>query len=190
LNEKTLNKEMAFSFEVVTPNFMKRRFRNLSLLFLLFSFPLFAFAEKLEKPVADHIIIEKKAHRMTLYRGKKVLKTYRISLGRAPIGPKEKRGDHKTPEGHYVIDGRNPNSAYHLSLHISYPTPTQTENAEALGLSPGGQIMIHGLPNGMPNVGSLQQLYDWTDGCVAVTNSEMDEVWNLVPDGTPVDILP
>jgi murein L,D-transpeptidase YafK len=169
---------------------MRRKFKNLILILLAGILPLSAHAKKSEKPSADRIVIEKDARRMTLYRGSKVLKAYRVSLGREPIGAKEKRGDHKTPEGHYVIDGRNPNSAYHLSLHISYPNSTQTAAAQAQGLSPGGLIMIHGLPNGMPDMGPLQRLYDWTDGCVAVTNSEMDEIWNLVPDGTSVDILP
>jgi len=170
---------------------MRRKFKSLILAFLVGVLPLSAAAKKSEKPTsADRIVIEKNARRMTLYHSNEVLKTYRVSLGREPVGAKEKQGDHKTPEGHYVIDGRNPNSAYHLSLHISYPNSSQTESAQEQGLSPGGQIMIHGLPNGVPDLGPLQRLYDWTDGCVAVTNSEIDEIWNLVPDGTPVDILP
>jgi len=169
---------------------MKNKLGKLIVTFLILAFPLSASANKSGKPNADRVVIEKDARRMTLYQGKKVLKTYRISLGKEPIGAKQKQGDHKTPEGHYVIDWRNPYSAFHLSLHISYPSPAQTEDAQVQGVSPGGQIMIHGLPNGMPDVGPFHRLSDWTDGCVAVTNSEIEEIWNLVPDGTPVDILP
>ncbi len=143
-----------------------------------------------KNPQADRIVVEKAERRMTLFHGKKVLKTYRISLGKEPLGPKQQQGDHKTPEGNYVIDARNPNSNYHLALHVSYPSPRDLEQAQARGVSAGGSIMIHGLPNALPDFGSFQHLYDWTDGCIAVSNAEMDEIWNLVPTGTPIEIRP
>ena len=169
---------------------MKKASKIIILIGCVFVFPFSLVAKKSENPRADRIVIEKEARRMTLYHGKDTLKVYSVSLGKDPIGAKQKQGDHKTPEGHYVIDWRNPNSAYHRSLHISYPSSSDSENAKARGVTPGGYIMIHGLPNGMPDLGPLQSFADWTDGCVAVSNSEMDEIWDLVADGTPVDILP
>ncbi|HKY63831.1 MAG TPA: L,D-transpeptidase family protein [bacterium] len=161
-------------------------------LLLLLPLPLDAAAartrEKPPKPKADRILIEKAARKMTLFQGTEALKVYRIALGREPIGPKKEQGDGKTPEGRYTIDGRNPQSAFHLSLRISYPNAADRTQAAERGVKPGGQIMIHGLPNGMPDFGGT--LYDWTDGCVAVSNAEIEEIWKLVPNGTAVEILP
>lgn len=139
---------------------------------------------------ADKILIEKSKRRLSLMRDGRLLKSYKISLGSNPVGAKTEQGDGKTPEGNYVIDGRNPNSAYHLSLHISYPNAQDKERAKNLGVSPGGAIMIHGLPNGMDWLGSLQEMIDWTQGCIALSNSEIEEVWKGVPDGTEVEIKP
>ena len=141
------------------------------------------------KPKADRILIEKAARKMTLFQGEETLKTYRISLGRQPVGAKQQEGDGKTPEGRYTIDGRNAGSAFHLSLRISYPNAADRAQAAKSGVKPGGQIMIHGLPNGMPDFGS-GILSDWTDGCVAVSNAEIEEIWKLVPNGAAVEILP
>lgn len=140
--------------------------------------------------VADKVLIEKKARRLTLLSEGQAVKTYRIALGGAPEGPKEKEGDNKTPEGVYIIDARNSNSAYHLSLHISYPNVKDRKRARELGVSPGGQIMIHGIKNGFGWIGALHTRYNWTQGCIAVTNEEIEEIAALAPDGTPVEIRP
>lgn len=127
---------------------------------------------------------------MQLLANGKVIRTYKVALGRGGLAPKEKEGDARTPEGHYTIDSRNASSAYHKALHISYPNAEQRQRAAKRGISPGGAIMIHGLPNGMGWVGATQRFYDWTLGCIDVTNQEIDEIWTLVPMGTPVEIRP
>jgi murein L,D-transpeptidase YafK len=137
---------------------------------------------------ADLVLILKKDHVMKLLAGGKVIRTYKVALGRGGLAPKEREGDGRTPEGHYVIDTRNAASHYHEALHVSYPNAADSARAAKLGVSPGGAIMIHGLPNGMAWVGSAHRLYDWTLGCIAVTDAEIDEIWNLVPVGTPVEI--
>ncbi|HVO65883.1 MAG TPA: L,D-transpeptidase family protein [Syntrophales bacterium] len=140
---------------------------------------------------ADKVLIEKKERRLTLISSKeKVLKTYKIALGGNPLGPKEKQGDKKTPEGTYVIDSRNKNSPYHLSLHISYPNEKDKKRAEELGVVPGGDIMIHGIKNGLGWVDRFHTQFDWTEGCIAVTDEEIEEIDRLVPDGTVVEIRP
>jgi len=141
---------------------------------------------------ADFVLIEKAARRLTLLREDKPLKSYDIALGGAPLGPKQQEGDSKTPEGRYVLDWRNPNSKFHLSLHISYPTADQHAAAKAQGRSAGGDIMIHGQPNSTKlAAGLLEKLPgDWTDGCIAVSNAEMEEIWRTVPNGTPIEIRP
>lgn len=138
--------------------------------------------------VADHILVHKTQRRLTLLTGGQALKTYPVALGFGEPGPKRREGDGRTPEGRYRIDGRNPNSAFHLSLHISYPEPHDIAAAQARGVPPGGAIMIHGLPRGRGWLGRLHLLYDWTAGCIAVTNSEIEEIWHAVPDGTPIEI--
>lgn len=138
----------------------------------------------------DRILVEKSQRQLSLLKNGQVLRTYSVSLGRSPVGPKTRTGDHKTPEGLYRVDWRNPRSKFHLSLHISYPEPHDTVNARRNGLEPGGDIMIHGLPNGLSWVGRFHRFVDWTDGCIAVTNSEMDQLWQSVPDGTPIEIRP
>ncbi|WP_022710318.1 murein L,D-transpeptidase family protein [Pseudochrobactrum sp. AO18b] len=137
---------------------------------------------------ADKIIVRKTAREMQLLRGDEVLRTYRIALGGVPEGHKLQEGDQKTPVGDYVIDWRNPRSMAHLSLHISYPNEQDAAKAKEANVSPGGNIMIHGLPNGWGALGAIHHLWDWTDGCVAVTNSEMQEIWSLVPNGTPISL--
>ena len=137
---------------------------------------------------ADKIIVRKSARELQLLRGDEILRTYRIALGGAPVGHKLQEGDQKTPVGNYVIDWRNPRSMAHLSLHISYPNEQDAAKAKEANISPGGNIMIHGLPNGWSALGAIHHLWDWTDGCVAVTNSEMQEIWSLVPNGTPVSV--
>ena len=144
----------------------------------------------IQKGPADKILIEKKERRLTLISKDKVLKTYKIALGGNPNGPKERQGDNKTPEGTYVIDSRNKDSRYHLSLHISSPNEKDRKRAKELGVSPGGDIMIHGIKNGFSWVGDLHTEVDWTKGCIAVTDEEIEEIDKLAPNGTIVEITP
>jgi len=133
---------------------------------------------------ADRIVVHKARREMLLLLGNSLLRTYRIALGRDPIGHKEREGDGRTPEGRYIIDRRNPKSRYYLSLHISYPDEADRARAVALGVDPGGDIMIHGLKDGAARDD------DWTQGCIAVTDAEIEEIWALVPEGTPICIEP
>jgi L,D-peptidoglycan transpeptidase YkuD (ErfK/YbiS/YcfS/YnhG family) len=153
--------------------------------------------ETLEKKIfalgtelADKVLVEKIERRLTLLSKGEVIKTYKIALGGNPVGPKERQGDNKTPEGTYIIDSRNRDSGYHLSLHISYPNEKDKMRAKQLGVSPGGDIMIHGIKNGLSWVGASHAEVDWTKGCIAVTDEEMEEIYKLVPNGTIVEIRP
>ena len=138
---------------------------------------------------ADRILVEKAAHRLTLfYKGERV-KSYKVSLGRS-LAPKERQGDGRTPEGLYRIDFRKPDSSYHRALHISYPDDRDKARAAAGSYDPGGDIMIHGIRNGLGWLGRLHRLRDWTAGCVAVTDKEIEEIWDAVPDGVEVEIRP
>jgi murein L,D-transpeptidase YafK len=139
---------------------------------------------------ADSILILKKDHVMELLAGGKVIRTYKVALGQGGLAPKEREGDARTPEGHYTIDAKYKVSHYHKALHVSYPDAGDRKRAAKLGVSPGGAIMIHGLPNGKGWVGAGHRLYDWTLGCIAVTDEEIDEIFELVPVGTPVEIRP
>jgi murein L,D-transpeptidase YafK len=142
------------------------------------------------KEKADKILIEKGNRRLALLSKGKEIRVYTISLGRNPKGPKTKQGDKKTPEGIYKIISRNRHSRYHLALKISYPNNKDLQRAKKHKLNPGGDIMIHGIKNGLGWLGRLHRLIDWTQGCIAVTNKEMEEIWDLVPIGTPVEIRP
>jgi murein L,D-transpeptidase YafK len=151
-------------------------------------------ARRLENPLpenvtADKILIEKSKRRLTLLNNNTPLKTYVISLGKEPVGKKTAEGDGRTPEGIYSIDRRKLNSKYHRALHISYPNSEDSAQAKARGVSPGGDIMIHGLPNGIGFVGKLHTKRDWTLGCIAVTNPEIEEILRVVPDGATVVIM-
>ena len=141
-------------------------------------------------PKADKVLVLKSKRVMNLLRKGKVLKSYRIALGQKPLGRKVCTGDQRTPEGRYVVDSRKADSKFYLALHISYPNEGDVRKAEQLGMLPGGDIMIHGLPDGYDDVDQLHRITDWTDGCIAVTNREMEEIWMLVPDGTPIEIMP
>ena len=143
-----------------------------------------------QKGTADKILIEKQARRLTLISKGEVLKTYKIALGGNTIGPKERQGDNKTPEGTYAIDSRNKGSLYHLALHISYPNEKDKKRAKERGVSPGGNIMIHGIKNGFSWVGDAHAEVDWTKGCIAVTDEEIEEIGKVVPNGTIVEIRP
>ena len=144
----------------------------------------------IQKGSVDRILIEKNTRRLMLISQGEVLKSYKIALGGNPIGPKERQGDNKTPEGTYVIDGRNRDSRFHLSLHISYPNERDKNRAKELGASPGGDIMIHGIKNGFSWVGDAHSGIDWTKGCIAVTDQEIEEIDKLAPNGTIVEIRP
>jgi len=139
---------------------------------------------------AESIVIVKSARTITLLSGGQVLKTFKVALGGQPVGAKERVGDHKTPEGEYVVDSKNAHSRFYRALHISYPNAADRKRARKLGESPGGDIEIHGLGKEFAWVGALHRQTDWTDGCIAVTNAEMDEIWSRVPVGTPVSIRP
>jgi len=134
--------------------------------------------------------VRKSARRLELYQGATLIRSYPIALGRVPLGPKQQEGDGRTPEGHYVLDYRNPRSAYHKALHVSYPSAADTAAAQSRGVSAGSLIMVHGVRNGLGFVGRLHRIFDWTDGCIAVTDAEIDEIWRSVADGTPIEILP
>ena len=138
----------------------------------------------------DRVVVYKHERKMVLLSQGKELKTYRVALGGEPVGPKTRHGDHRTPEGSYVLDSRNPNSQFYKAFHISYPNANDVVAAKKLGVSPGGDIMLHGLPKKYAWVGKAHTLHDWTDGCIAVTNEEMDEIWKLVSVGTPIEIKP
>lgn len=139
---------------------------------------------------ANHVMVRKSEHSLTLLDHGKVLKSYKVALGGEPVGAKQRRGDHRTPEGIYVLDRRNPHSQFYRSIHVSYPNALDRDRARKLHASPGGDIYVHGLPNGYRAIGKAHRLRDWTDGCIAVTDEEMDEIWRAVPDGTPIEIRP
>ncbi len=139
---------------------------------------------------ADKVVVLKKERKLLLLSHGAVLKTYRVALGGDAIGPKTQQGDHKTPEGSYVLDRRNSRSRFYKSIHISYPNPADIRQAKKRGVAPGGDIFLHGLPKNYAWLGAAHHAYDWTDGCIAVTNEEMDEIWRAVPDGTPIEIKP
>jgi murein L,D-transpeptidase YafK len=141
-------------------------------------------------PLADRVLVEKAAHRLTLLRAGKVLRTYLVALGGNPRGHKQRMGDERTPEGVYAIDARYRKSKYHRALKLSYPDARDRARARAAGVNPGGMIMIHGIPPDVAWLGEVHRVFDWTNGCIAVSNQEMDEIWRLVPVGTPVEIRP
>ncbi len=139
---------------------------------------------------ADRILVVKSRRAMTLFRSGAELRTYDVALARGGMAPKRREGDALVPEGRYTISGRNPRSAFHLALRISYPEPRDVAAARARGEPPGGDIMIHGLPNGLGWLGALHRRADWTAGCIAVTDAEIEEIWRVVPDATPIEIVP
>jgi len=145
-------------------------------------------AQPLEK--ADRILVLKSKRELRLLRGDVVLKTYPIALGRHPNGPKRRQGDGRTPEGTYVIDGRLTRTPYHLALHISYPDEDDRVRARIADQRPGGDILIHGMPARFGHTDPVRFFRDWTNGCIAVGNIAIEEIWNSVDDGTPIEIRP
>jgi len=141
-------------------------------------------------PLADSVVIEKKAHRLTLFHLGRAIRQYRVALGAEPEKDKVSAGDRRTPTGVFYIESRNSNSEYHLALRIAYPDSAHRARAAALGLTPGGDIEIHGLQNGRGDTGAFHRTADWTNGCIALTDEEIEEIWTSVPVGTPVEIKP
>ncbi len=139
---------------------------------------------------ADRVIVRKSERRLELLRGDRVLRSYRVALGLNPEGHKEREGDFRTPEGRYWLTHRNAQSDFFLSIAVSYPNATDLARARAEGERPGGSIMIHGQPNNPSYSREYYRRMDWTNGCIAVTNSEMVDIWLLTPPNTPIEILP
>lgn len=172
-----------------------RRMRRASVLVVAvfaLAFFTYAYAHHIWNPLTgttiDRILVEKSARKLSVFANGKKLKTYRVALGRNPVGAKQEEGDHKTPEGIYKIDSRNPQSNFHLALHVSYPSDRDKARAAERSVSAGFDIMIHGIRNGLGWIGSFHRLNDWTDGCIAVTDEEIEELWRVTPDGTTVEI--
>jgi len=136
------------------------------------------------------VLVLKGPRRLLLLRGDHVLREYEVALGKEPVGPKRRVGDGHTPEGRYVLDWRIDESKFHRAIHVSYPNASDRAFAERAGVEPGDGVMIHGLPAQAHWIGEVQSDYDWTNGCIAVTDDEMDEIWELVDDGTPIEIRP
>ncbi len=146
--------------------------------------------QQLTAVTADRIVVEKEKHLLHLVAHGSIIRSYRVALGPHPQGHKQREGDGRTPEGIYRIDYRNPHSTYHRSLHISYPSAKDRQQATAAGIPPGSDIMIHGLGKQFGAIGKLHTAKDWTLGCIAVTNEEIEEIWKSVPNGTTIEIRP
>lgn len=143
-----------------------------------------------EFPVADKVIIEKAARQLHLLNKGRIFRTFKIALGMVPVGDKKREGDFKTPEGNYLLDARNPNSEFFLSIHVSYPNRADRREAAAQGVDPGGAIMIHGQPNEPTRSEAYYRTQDWTNGCIAVSNSDMIDIWLMTGENTPIEIKP
>jgi murein L,D-transpeptidase YafK len=139
---------------------------------------------------ADLVVVDKAARSLSLYSHGALIGSYPVSLGRAPVGAKAREGDHRTPEGQYFVDRHKSDSSFHLALHVSYPSAQDSARAQAAGYSPGSDVMVHGMRNGLGWLGRAHLLVNWTNGCVAVTNAEMDQIYSAVPDGTPIEFRP
>lgn len=159
-----------------------------SLLCLALALP--AFASSSPSRNVDRIIVSKSDRLLYLMQGRTVVRSYPVSLGKNPDGHKKFKGDQRTPEGRYQLDWRNPESRYHLALHISYPNQRDRQRAAADGVNPGGGIMIHGLPGKYADGEKVLLDLDWTEGCIAVSNQAIEEIWQLVADNTIIDIFP
>jgi len=141
-------------------------------------------------PIADQVLVRKSERRLYLLRHGEILRSYRVALGLIPDGPKERAGDFRTPEGRYQLTRRNSRSDYFLSIQVSYPNADDLRRARRDHVNPGGSIMIHGLPNLQRHPPDYYAAADWTDGCIAMSNADMVELWLMVQDNTPIDIRP
>lgn len=147
--------------------------------------------EAVDKPLhADRVVVLKKERTLQLLSQGKVIKTYKVALGGDPVGPKTRQGDHKTPEGLYILAARNAHSQFYKSIHVSYPSERDRAGAKKSGVAPGGDVFVHGLPNGYGWIRAGHRAKDWTDGCIAVTDEEIDQIWLAVGNGTPIEIRP
>lgn len=142
------------------------------------------------QPAIDLVRVVKSERKLYLVSQGRAVREFQMALGRNPAGHKRREGDKRTPEGRYTIDLRNPQSKFHKSIRISYPSAADVEDARRRGVSPGGWIMIHGQKNGFGHLAAITQKLDWTDGCIALRNADMDVVWELVSLGTPIEIVP
>ena len=158
------------------------------LIFIILILPSLCLANNIQK--ADLVLVRKHERKLYLIRNDKHFREYKIALGDNPIGHKQQEGDQRTPEGKYILDYKKPDSAFYKAIHISYPNEQDKMNARELGVSPGGAIMIHGQKNGYSWLSLISQSFDWTLGCIAVKNPEMDEIWDSVMVGTPIIIEP
>jgi murein L,D-transpeptidase YafK len=158
------------------------------MLFLALLAPGMMFAD--EFPIADQVLIVKSDRELHLLSGGRIFRTFKIALGIMPDGDKREEGDFKTPEGKYLLDMRNPNSEFFLSIHVSYPSADDRREASMRGVDPGGAIMIHGQPNEPTRSETYYRTQDWTNGCIAVSNSDMIDIWLMTGDNTPVEIRP
>jgi murein L,D-transpeptidase YafK len=140
--------------------------------------------------MADRVVVRKSERRLLLMRGERVLRSFDVALGLSPTGHKEREGDFRTPEGNYRLAGRNPNSDFFLAIQVNYPGPDDLRRASEEGVDPGGLIMIHGQPNRPSKPLEYYQTRDWTNGCIAVSNADMVDIWLMTPDNTPIQILP
>jgi murein L,D-transpeptidase YafK len=140
--------------------------------------------------MADRVVVRKAERRLLLMRGERILRSFDVALGLSPTGPKQREGDFRTPEGNYRLAGRNPNSDFFLAIQVNYPGPADLRRASEEGVNPGGQIMIHGQPNSPSKPLEYYQSRDWTNGCIAVSNADMVDIWLMTPDNTPIQILP
>jgi len=143
-----------------------------------------------EFPLADKVVVEKEERKLHLIKDDEIFRTFDIALGIAPVGDKQTEGDFKTPEGDYTLDTRNPDSDFFLAIHISYPNHRDRRAARAKGVAPGGQIMIHGQPNAPTYSAAYYRKQDWTNGCIAVSNSDMIDIWLMAPNDIPIEIRP
>jgi len=143
-----------------------------------------------EFPQADRVVVDKSARELYLLQGGEIFRTFNIALGIRPVGDKQHEGDFKTPEGQYTLDTRNPNSDYFLSIHVSYPSAKDRRDANAMGVNPGGAIMIHGQPNEPTHSETYYRTQDWTEGCIALSNSDMIDVWLMTGENTAIEIRP
>jgi murein L,D-transpeptidase YafK len=157
-----------------------------TILLFLFLIPNWAFG--IEK--ADMVLVDKSESKLYLIKNGKVVSEYSVAFGANPKGHKQQEGDERTPEGKYILDFKKKDSAFYRSIHISYPNERDKKRAKETGDNPGGSIMIHGQKNGLGWLSWITQHFNWTDGCIAVSNSEMNEIWEAVNVGTPIEIKP
>lgn len=143
-----------------------------------------------EFPVADRVVVDKSDRKLHLMQSGEIFRTFDIALGIRPVGDKEYEGDFRTPEGQYLLDARNPNSEFFLSIRVSYPSGQDIREAREKGLDPGGAIMIHGQPNIPSRSETYYRTQDWTNGCIAVSNSDMIDIWLMTDENTPIEIRP